>query len=64
VQLKVGAGIRFDPEAATALVAAVRENPGILDSPMGSDAELDRFETLFREHQQAECLAPWGSASF
>jgi putative nucleotidyltransferase with HDIG domain len=64
LQLKAGAGTRFDPEAATALVAAVHENPGMLDSPMGSDAELARFESLFREHQQAECLAPWGAASF
>ena len=64
MQLKAGAGTRFDPEAATALVAAVRENPGLLDNPMGSDAELARFELLFREHQRVECLEPWSSASF
>jgi hypothetical protein len=64
VQLKAGIGTRFDPEAATALVAAVRENPGILDSPMGSDAELARFESLFREDRKAECPGPWGAAIF
>ena len=64
VQLKTGAGLRFDPQAASALVAAVRENPSILDSPMGSDAELARFEALFQEHQRPAGLTPWGATSF
>ena len=64
VQLKNGAGSRFDRQAAMALVNAVRDNPAILDNPMGSDAELARFELLFQEHPQPESLGPWGSASF
>ena len=64
VQLKTGAGSRFDPQATAALVAAVRENPAVLESPMGSDAELARFEVLFQECRQDASLAPWSAASF
>jgi putative nucleotidyltransferase with HDIG domain len=64
VQLKNGAGTRFDPRAATALVAAVRENPAIMQGHMNSDAELARFEMLFRDHRERDSMAPWCSVSF
>jgi HD-GYP domain-containing protein (c-di-GMP phosphodiesterase class II) len=64
VGLKNGAGSRFDPQAATALVAAVRENPTLLDAPMGSDDELKRFEMLFRDHRETDRNAPWCTVSF
>ena len=64
VQLKSGAGSRFDPQVTAALVAAIGEHPTVLRSPIGSDAELERFDTLFRECQMPETLAPWITASF
>ena len=64
VQLKTGAGSRFDPEVTAALVAAIGENPSVLSSSIGSDAEIARFDMLFREHQIPETLAPWLAASF
>ena len=64
VQLKKGAGSRFDAQAASALVAAVRENPGLLNRPMVSEAELDRFEICFRDHRGADSNAPWYTVSF
>ena len=64
VALKKGSGTRFDPEVATALVAAVRDNPAILSCPIGTDTDLKRFEMLFRDHQPPECLSPWATTSF
>ena len=64
VVLKNNAGTHFDPQATEALVAAFRENPSILNRCMGSDAELARFEMLFREHSAIDDMAPWCTASF
>ncbi|MBC2712188.1 MAG: HD domain-containing protein [Desulfosarcina sp.] len=64
IQLKTGSGTRFDPQVATALVAAVRENPAILSCHMGSEEELERFEMLFRDNRMPESTAPWCTASF
>jgi hypothetical protein len=62
--LKNSAGSRFDPQAATALVAAVRENPDAMQGHMRSDAELARFEMLFRDHRGLDSLAAWCATSF
>lgn len=64
VQLNIGAGSHFDPQVAEALVDAVRENPDMLDTPMGSDADLSRFEMLFRDHREMDRKAPWCTVSF
>lgn len=64
VQLKNSAGSRFDPQAAMALVAAVRENPDAMQGHMRSDAELARFEMLFRDHRGLDSLPAWCSTSF
>lgn len=64
VQLKTGAGTRFDTRATAALVTAVRTHPALLQRPVGSDHELARFELLFRDHPPPDRLAPWTSVSF
>lgn len=64
VALKKGAGTRFDPRVTTALVAAVKDSPAIMSCPIGTDADMERFEMLFRDHQPREFASPWGAASF
>jgi HD-GYP domain-containing protein (c-di-GMP phosphodiesterase class II) len=64
VALKKGAGTRFDPRVTTALVNAVRDNPAIMSRPIGTDADLKRFEMLFRDHQETGPMTPWSTASF